>query len=168
MAVVLPHGALFRMAAEGKIRAKLLGMDILDAVIGLGPNLFYGTGLAACILVFRQKKPKDLRKKVLIVDASKVFKKGRAQNELLPDQVDRIYQWYAGHKDVAGVARLVPLEEIQQNDWNLNIPRYVEPVVEAETLTVADALANLKTSLDAAYAAEDRLKELLEKARLMQ
>ena len=68
MAVVLPHGALFRMGAEGKIREKLLGMDILDAVIGLGPNLFYGTGLAACILVFRQKKPKDQRKKVLIVE----------------------------------------------------------------------------------------------------
>lgn len=168
MAVVLPHGALFRMAAEGKIREKLLGMDILDAVIGLGPNLFYGTGLAACILVFRLKKPKDHRKKVLIVDASKEFKKGRAQNELLPDQVDRIYQWYSDHKDVAGVARLVPLDEIQQNDWNLNIPRYIEPVVEAETLTVADALANLKTSLDAAYAAEDRLKALLGKAGLMQ
>jgi type I restriction enzyme M protein len=168
MAVVLPHGALFRMAAEGKIREKLLCMDILDAVIGLGPNLFYGTGLAACILVFRQKKPKDQRKKVLIVDASKEFKKGRAQNELLPEHVDRIYQWYVGHKDIAGVARMVSLDEIQQNNWNLNIQRYVEPVVEAETLTVADALANLKSSLDAAYAAEDRLKSLLAKAGLMQ
>jgi type I restriction enzyme M protein len=168
MAVVLPHGALFRMAAEGKIREKLLGMDILDAVIGLGPNLFYGTGLAACILVFRQKKPKDHRKKVLIMDASKEFKKGRAQNELLPDQVDRIYQWCSGHKDIAGIARLVSLDEIQENDWNLNIPRYVEPVVEAETLTVDDALTNLKTSLDAAYAAEDRLKTLLAKAGIMQ
>jgi type I restriction enzyme M protein len=161
MAVVLPHGALFRMGAEGRIREKLLGMDGLDAVIGLGPNLFYGTGLAACILVFRQKKPKNHRKKVLIVDASKEFKKGRAQNELLPEHVDRIYQWYTGHKDVAGVARLVPLDEIRQNDWNLNIPRYVEPVVEEETLSVADALANLRSSLDAAYAAEDRLTQLL-------
>jgi type I restriction enzyme M protein len=167
MAVVLPHGALFRMAAEGKIRQKLLGMDILDAVIGLGPNLFYGTGLAACILVFRLKKPKDHRKKVLIIDASKEFKKGRAQNELLADQVDHIYQWYSSHKDVAGVARLVPLDEIQQNDWNLNIPRYVEPVVETETLTVAEALANLKTSLDAAYAAEDRLYGLLRDCRFL-
>jgi type I restriction enzyme M protein len=167
MAVVLPHGALFRMAAEGKIRQKLLGMDILDAVIGLGPNLFYGTGLAACILIFRLKKPKDHRKKVLIIDASKEFKKGRAQNELLADQVDHIYQWYSSHKDVAGVARLVPLDEIQQNDWNLNIPRYVEPVVETETLTVAEALANLKTSLDAAYAAEDRLYGLLRDCRFL-
>ena len=167
MAVVLPHGALFRMAAEGKIRQKLLGMDILDAVIGLGSNLFYGTGLAACILVFRQKKPKDHRRKVLIVDASKEFKKGRAQNELLADHVDRIFKWYADHEDVEGVARLVSLDEIQQNDWNLNISRYVEPAVEVETISVADALANLKTSLESAYAAEDRLKALLTKAGLM-
>ena len=102
------------------------------------------------------------------MDASKEFKKGRAQNELLPDQVDRIYQWCSGHKDIAGIARLVSLDEIQENDWNLNIPRYVEPVVEAETLTVDDALTNLKTSLDAAYAAEDRLKTLLAKAGIMQ
>ena len=167
MAVVLPHGALFRMAAEGKIRQKLLGMDILEAVIGLGSNLFYGTGLAACILVFRQRKPKDHRKKVLIVDASKEFKKGRAQNELLPDHVDSIYKWYADHQDVEGVARLVSLDEIEENDWNLNISRYVEPTVEGETISVADALANLKTSLESAYSAENRLKGLLIKAGLM-
>jgi len=167
MAVVLPHGVLFRMGAEGKIRQKLLGMDVLDAVIGLGPNLFYGAALAACILVFRLKKRKEHRKKVLIIDASKEFKKGRAQNELLPEHVDRIYQWFDNHQDVPAVARLVALDEIQQNDWNLNIPRYIEPVVEEETISVADALANLKTSLDAAYAAEDRFKSLLKRAGIM-
>jgi type I restriction enzyme M protein len=167
MAVVLPHGALFRTGAEGKIREKLLRMDILDAVIGLGSNLFYGTGLAACILVFQQKKPKDHRKKVLIVDASKEFKKGRAQNELLAEHVDHIYQWYANHQDVKGVARLVSLDDIQQNDWNLNIPRYVEPIVEKGTLSVTGAVTNLKTSLDAAYAAEDRLKNLLIEAGVL-
>lgn len=168
MAVVLPHGALFRMGAEGKIRQKILGMDILDAVIGLGPNLFYGTGLAACILVFRQSKPVKHRKKVLIVDASKEFKKGRAQNDLLPEQVDHIYQWYNDHADVEGVARLVSLSEIKENDWNLNIPRYIEPVIEEETITVAEAIANLKTSLEAANAAEDRLKELLTENGLLE
>ena len=85
MAVVLPHGALFSMGAEGKIRTKILGMDLLEAVIGRGPNLFYGTGLAACILVFRQRKPRDRKNKILIVDAPKEFKTGRAQNELLPE-----------------------------------------------------------------------------------
>ena len=76
MAVVLPHGALFRMGAEGKIRRRSSSADLLEAVIGLGPNLFYGTGLAACILVFRMRKADERRGKVLIVDASKEFKRG--------------------------------------------------------------------------------------------
>src|ERR1044071_9400487 len=127
MAVVLPHGALFRMGAEGAIRKKLLSMDLLEAVIGLGPNLFYGTGLAACILVFRQRKAKDRKGKVLIVDASKEFKTGRAQNELLPEHEANIHQWYRNYQDVEGVARVVSLDDIAGNDHNLNILRYVEP-----------------------------------------
>jgi len=167
MAVVLPHGALFRMAAEGKIRKKILGMDILEAVIGLGPNLFYGTGLAACILVFRNRKPRGRRKKLLVIDASNEFKKGRNQNELLPEHVERIYRWYADYSDVEGVAKVVTLDEIAGNDHNLNIPRYVEPIIEEETITVAEAIENLRKSLDAAYAAEDRLKGLLRQSGLM-
>jgi type I restriction enzyme M protein len=164
MAVVLPHGVLFRMGKEGEIRRKILEMDLLDAVIGLGPNLFYGTGLAACILVFRKTKPDAHRQKVLFIDASKEFKTGRAQNELLPEQVERIHHWFAAYQDVAAVCRVVTLDEIRASDFNLNIPRYVEPVIAEETITVADAIANLKQSLEAAYAAEDRLKELLRSA----
>lgn len=161
MAVVLPHGVLFRMSKEGKIRKKLLEMDLLEAVIGLGANLFYGTGLAACVLVFRASKPKTHRGKVLFIDASGEFKTGRAQNELLPDHIDHIHQWYEHYADVEGVCRVVPMDEIKENDFNLNIPRYVEPVIEEETITVEQAVANLKVSLEAAYAAEDRLRELL-------
>lgn len=168
MAVVLPHGALFRMGAEGDIREKLLGMDILDAVIGLGPNLFYGTGLAACILIFQQKKPQKLRKTVLVIDASKEFKKGKAQNELLPEHIDKIFEWYSAHEDVEGAARLVPLSEIKDNEWNLNIPRYVEPVIEEESISVKDAVESVKSSLDAAYSAEDRLRQLLINSGLYQ
>jgi type I restriction enzyme M protein len=167
MAVVLPHGVLFRMSREGAIRRKLLEMDILDAVIGLGPNLFYGTGLAACILVFRTSKPKDHRQKVLFIDASREFKTGRAQNELLPEHVENIHQWYQDYSDVAGVCRVVSLEEIRENEFNLNIPRYVEAVIEEETMTVEQAVTNLKKSLEAAYAAEDRLMELLKKHGVM-
>jgi type I restriction-modification system DNA methylase subunit len=127
MAVVLPHGALFRGGKEGEIRKKLLHMDLLEAVIGLGPNLFYGAGLAACILVFRQRKSPTRKKKVLIVDASREFKTGRAQNELLPKHVERIYSWYRDYKDVEGVAHVASLDEIAANDHNLNIPRYVAP-----------------------------------------
>lgn len=167
MAVVLPHGALFRMAAEGKIRRKLLEMNLLEAVIGLGPNLFYGTGLAACILVFRQFKAKKRRNKVLIVDASREFKTGRAHNELLPEHVERITKWYFDFADVEGIAKVVSLEQIASNDYNLNIPRYVEPVTTETMLTVEEALTNLQQSAAAAFAAEDRLIALLKRDGLL-
>jgi len=167
MAVVLPHGALFRMGAEGKIRTKILGMDLLEAVIGRGPNLFYGTGLAACILVFRQRKPRDRKNKILIVDAPKEFKTGRAQNELLPEHVGRIHGWVRDFADVEGVARVLSLEDIAANDYNLNIPRYVEPVAEQNVPTVEEAMQKLKESAEAAFAAEDRLVQLLAKEGLL-
>jgi type I restriction enzyme M protein len=167
MAVVLPHGVLFRMSKEGQIRRKLLEMDLLEAVIGLGQNVFYGTGLAPCLLIFREKKPKTHRQKVLFIDASKEFKTGRAQNELLPEHVDHIHGWYDDYQDVEGVCRVVTLDEIRENDFNLNIPRYVEPVIEEEAITVEQAISNLKASLTAAYAAEDRLKELLAREGLL-
>jgi type I restriction enzyme M protein len=167
MAVVLPHGALFRVGAEGAIREKILGMDLLEAVIGLGPNLFYGTGLAACILIFRQRKSKDRRNKVLILDASKEFKTGRAQNELLPEHVERIYQWYRKYQDVTGIARVVTLEEIAANDHNLNIPRYVEPKNDQVVLTVDAAIKQLRTSATAAFAAEEKLIAVLKREELL-
>jgi type I restriction enzyme M protein len=168
MAVVLPHGALFRMGKVGKIRQKILSMDLLEAVIGLGPNLFYGTGLAACILVLRQQKAEVRRNKVLILDASKEFKTGRAQNELLPEHVERIHSWYRDFKDVEGIARVVSLEEIAANDYNLNIPRYIEPKVEQETLTVNEAMKRLQAGAEAAIAAEDRLIAILKREGLLQ
>ena len=167
MAVVLPHGALFRMGKEGEIREKILGMDLLEAVIGLGPNLFYGTGLAACVLVFRQRKAKDRKNKVLILDASKEFKTGRAQNELLPEHVTRIHGWYRDFKDVAGVARVATLDDIAANDHNLNIPRYIEPKVEQEVLTVDEAMKRLRASAEAAFAAEAELVTILQREGLL-
>ncbi|MDX8406217.1 MAG: class I SAM-dependent DNA methyltransferase [Mariprofundus sp.] len=167
MAVVLPHGVLFRMSKEGGIRRKLLEMDVLDAVIGLGQNLFYGTGLAACALVFRESKPREHRQKVLFIDASKEFKTGRAQNELLSEHVQNIHRWYEEYQDVEGICRVVSIDEIRENDFNLNIPRYVEPIIEEESLSVEEAVASLKESLEAAYAAEDRLKTLLAREGLL-
>ena len=167
MAVVLPHGALFRMGKEGEIRQKILQMDLVEAVIGLGPNLFYGAGLAACILVVRQRKKKDGKKKVLILDASREFKTGRAQNELLPEHVDRIYGWYRDYQDVEGIARVVTLDEIAGNDHNLNIPRYIEPINAQEVVTVEESMKRLQESAKAAFAAEDRLVAVLKREGLL-
>ncbi len=167
MAVVLPHGALFRMGKEGDIRKKILQMDVLEAVIGLGPNLFYGTGLAACICIFRQRKKNDRRNRILFVDASREFKTGRAQNELLPEHVDRIHCWYQRYEDVEGVARVVTLDEIAANDHNLNIPRYITPQVESEVLTVEEAMRRLKESAQRAFAAEEKLIAILKREGIL-
>ncbi len=168
MAVVLPHGALFRMGVEGKMRRALLEMDLIEAVIGLGPNLFYGTGLAACILVLRQRKAAEHRRRVLFVDASSVFRRGRNQNTLEPEHAKQIYAWYRDYADVDGRTRVVSLDEIAANDWNLNIPRYVPPEQTAATVTVEEALAQLRQTLEEAYTAEDRLQSLLTAAGLLE
>jgi type I restriction enzyme M protein len=157
MAVVLPHGALFRMGAEGQIRKRILEMDLLEAVIGLGPSIFYGTGLAACVLVFRQRKAAERRNRVLIIDAAKEIRVNRAQNELLSEHVERIHDWYQSFKDVAGVARVVALDELANNDYDLNISRYIEPETHHEPLTVDNAMLNLRKSAGDAFAAENRL-----------
>jgi type I restriction enzyme M protein len=168
MAVVLPHGALFRSGTEGKMRRKILEMDILEAVIGLGPNLFYGTGLAASILVFRNKKPIERKNQILVIDASEQYQKGRAQNTFEENHRSQVYQWYSDFKNVDGAAKIVSLSEIAENDWNLNIPRYVEPIIEEETITVEEALENLKMAMDEAFASEDRLTLLLTENNLME
>jgi type I restriction enzyme M protein len=167
MAVVLPHGALFRMGKEGEIRQKILQMDLLEAVIGLGPNLFYGAGLAACILVFKQRKKQDRKKKVLILDASREFKTGRAQNELLPEHIVQIYGWYREFKDVAGVARVVTLDDIAAKNHNLNISLYVEPINDQEVLTVDAALNQLQEAASAAFTAEEKLITILKQEGLL-
>jgi type I restriction enzyme M protein len=168
MAVVLPHGALFRMNSEGKIREKILKMDLLEAVIGLGPNLFYGTTLAACILVFRQRKDEGRRNKVLIIDASKEFKTGRAHNEMLPEHSEHIYGWYHEFKDVPGVSKVVSLDEIAANEYNLNIPQYVTSEAHDKTLTVDEAMSNLRKSALGAFAAEDKLIAILKREGTLQ
>lgn len=167
MAVVLPHGALFRMGAEGAIRKKILGMDLLDAVIGLGPNLFYGASLAASLLVFRQRKPRERKKKVVIIDASREYKTGRAQNELLPEHVDRIHGWYCGFKAVEGVVHVASLDEIAANDHNLNIARYVQPKSSEVALTVEEAMARLRASAKVAMEAEENLIAILKREGLL-
>ncbi|EOS8314923.1 N-6 DNA methylase [Vibrio parahaemolyticus] len=168
MAVVLPHGVLFRGGAEGKIRTKLLKENRIVAVIGVASNLFYGTGIPACILVLRKARPEEHKDHVLIVNAEEIFTKGRAQNTLSEPQADEIYDIYLkmrtkGPKadDIEGVARWVPHSEIEENDFNLNIARYVQKPLEEETITVEEALKDFQQKLAALEAAEQELEALL-------
>jgi len=168
MAVVLPHGVLFRGGAEGKIRKQLLEQNRIEAIIGVAENLFYGTGIAACILLLRKTMPQEHREQVLIINAEEIFTKGRAQNTLTNDQADEIYGIYQTQlqqgpntSEIEGVARWVSLSEIEENDFNLNIARYVQKPLEEETITVAEALKDFQQKLAALEQAETELEALL-------
>jgi type I restriction enzyme M protein len=127
----------------------------------LAPNLFYGTGLAACILILRKKKLPPRAGKVLIVDASALFRKGRAQNYLDPEHASQILTWVQQYQSVPDKARLVTLEEIGQEDWTLNISRYVLPPLGEDIPPLDVALADFKAAWARAQAAEERLRVLL-------
>lgn len=161
MAVVLPQGALFRKGAEGTIRQKLLEMDLVEAVIGLAPNLFYGTGLAACILVLRKKKHAGKRKKVMIADASRLFRRGRAQNYLEAEHALEIQQWFEKYEDVQDAVRIVGLDDIKSEDWTLNISRYVLPPLQEDIPPLPDAITAFKDALTRCREAEDKLSKVM-------
>jgi hypothetical protein len=161
VAVVLPHGSLFRGGQEGKIRTQILDHDLLEAIVGLGPNLFYGTGIPAAILVFRAAKPESLKDQVLFVDASDIYTEGRAQNNMTVEQADEIYALYRERQEVDGKVRLVSRSEIADNDDNLNIARYVQKVTDEQTIPVSEALKDFKARMSALEAAESRLETLL-------
>lgn len=161
MAVVLPQGALFRMGVEGQIRQKLLQMDLVEAVIGLAPNLFYGTGLAACILVLRKRKQPGRRKKVMVADASRLFRRGRAQNFLEPEHASEILQWFREFVDMQDAVRIVNLKEIEAEDWTLNISRYVLPPLQDDIPPLPEAIASFKEALNRCREAEERLAQVM-------
>ncbi|MFJ5118768.1 N-6 DNA methylase [Kitasatospora sp. NPDC088548] len=125
---VMPHGVLFRGGGEQEIRTKLLDEDAIEAVIGLAPNLFYGTGIPACILVLRppDKKDAELANKVLFINADREYRKESAQNVLLPEHAEKIISTFHAYAEVPGFSRLVSREELRDNGDNLNIRRYVD------------------------------------------
>ncbi|MFX0546879.1 type I restriction-modification system subunit M [Roseovarius sp. S1116L3] len=131
MAVVVPHGVLFRGSSEGRIRQKLIEENLLDAVIGLPEKLFFGTGIPAAILLFRKSKPD---KTVLFVDASREFVSGTNQNALDTSHIDKIAATVAARETVEKYAYRATVEEIAENDFNLNIPRYVDTFEEEDEI----------------------------------
>ena len=155
MAVVVPHGVLFRGSSEGAIRRKLIEENLLDAVIGLPEKLFYGTGIPAAILIFRKNK---VDRDVLFIDASREFKPGKNQNQLTREHLDKILRVYRAGESVPKYAHLATPEEIAGNDWNLNIPRYVDTfeeeeeidlvAVRSERLKLKEELAALEAKMD--------------------
>ena len=145
MAIVLPHGVLFRGAAEGKIREKLLRSGNIYAVIGLPANLFYNTSIPTCIIVL--KKHRDGRD-VLFIDASKKFDKGKKQNAMTDKHIDEVIDLYKRRETVDKEAYLASFEDIEKNDFNLNIPRYVDNFEQEEQIDINTLLTDMKKTDD--------------------
>ena len=131
MGVVVPHGVLFRGSSEGKIRKQLIEENLLDAVIGLPEKLFYGTGIPAAVLIFKKEKTDN---KVLFIDTSREYKSGKNQNLLTKENIEKITITYNKRAAVDKYAYLATLDEIKENDYNLNIPRYVDTYEEEEEI----------------------------------
>ena len=163
VATVMPHGVLFRGGAEGAIRQRIIEEDLLDTVIGLGPNLFYGTGIPAAILILRAKgsKPPERRCKVLFINADRDYGEGRAQNHLRPRDEQKITATYRSFADVDGFARVVTIDELADNDFNCNIRRYADNAPPPEP---HDVRAHLHGGVPMAEI--DDAAELLERAGL--
>ena len=143
MAIVLPHGVLFRGASEGHIRQYLIeDRNYLDAVIGLPSNIFYGTSIPTCILVF--KKCREHSDNILFIDASNDYEKAKNQNYLTNENIEKIIDTYANRKEIEKYSHLASMDEIKENDYNLNIPRYVDTFEEEEVIDLDKVSSELK------------------------
>ena len=140
--VVVPHGVLFRGSSEGKIRQKLIEENLLDAVIGLPSNLFFGVGIPVAVLIFKKGRKK---KDVLFVDASREFEKGTPQNKLRDEHIKKIIDTYSKYETIDKYAYKAALAEIKENEYNLNIPRYVDTFEEEEEVDIKATQKEIET-----------------------
>ena len=146
LAVVLPHGVLFRGSSEGVIRQYLIEkMNVVDTIIGLPANIFYGTSIPTCVLVL--KKNREHQDNILFIDASNEFEKQKNQNKLLPEHLDNILGAFENRQDIEKYAHVATLKEVKDNDYNLNIPRYVD-TFEAEDEIDLNAIAQQLQALE--------------------
>ena len=154
MACVAPHGVLFRGNSEGVIRRFLIEKkNYIDAVIGLPANIFYGTSIPTCILVLKKCRKDD--DAILFIDASKEFEKVKTQNKLREQHIAKIVETYRDRKEIDKYSHLASLKEIADNDYNLNIPRYVDTFEEEEPIDIKAVMAEIK-SLEAERADLDK------------
>lgn len=162
MAVVCPHGVLFRGGAEGKIRKGLLEADLIEAVVGLGPNLFYGTGIPAAVLFINRGKSAERRNKVLVVNGEKEIIPGKNQNSLSAKNVEKLSGAVHRFEDVELLCRVVSLEEIRENDHNLNLTRYVQTDPPLPPIDVKAEVVKLREMMRERDAAERKMVGFLE------
>jgi len=165
--VVLSSGALFRKT-EKTIRQKIIEeYDYLEAVIQLGLNIFYGTSIAPCILIFKAKKKPYAQQNVFMINASDMYEPGRAQNYLREEHAKEIHRIYKKREEIDHISKVVPISEIKENDWNLNVNRYIEPKPTEEIIPIQQVTAELKDAIKAFLDSEKNLAHILKKEGLL-
>ena len=142
--IVLPHGVLFRGGAEGRIREQLIKNDLIEAVIALPAKLFYGTGIPAAIVIFNKNKPENHKNKIIIIDAEQDFEEGKNQNRLRKKDIYKIVSAFECYRDIEKYARVVPVKELEENEFNLNVRRYVENGEDEEVVDVKTVWSEVK------------------------
>ena len=163
MAVVLPHGALFRGASEGKIRKGILEDNLIDAVIGLPENLFYGVSIPATIVVFKKNRE---RKDILFIEASREYEKGKNQNRLSDENIQKILDTYKNYKEIEKYSHIATMDEIRENEYNLNIKRYVDTFEEEEEIDIEATKKNIEKINNELQVLEKELQKSLKELGL--
>ena len=161
MASVVPHGVLFRGSAEGKIRAGFINDDLIEAVIGIPQNIFYGTGIPAAILVLNKAKSEERKGKILFIDGSNDFVKDGNKNKLREEDIEKIVKAFDAFEDVEKYAAVVDIETIKENDCNLNISRYVDTTEEEEQVDIQKVLGEIAELEKKEAETKEKLNEYL-------
>lgn len=166
LGVVVPHGVLFRGAAEGKIREAMIKEDLIEAIIGLPSNLFYGTGIPAAIIVINKNKPADRKRKILFINAVDEYQEGKNQNHLRDQDIQKIVKAYKNNKPLEKYCRTIDIKEIEENDYNLNISRYIDTTPEEEKIDIKAAVKELHEVEKRRKEVEDKMNKYLKELGL--
>jgi type I restriction enzyme M protein len=158
MSIVLPIGVLFRRGSEQKIRKNIIENDLIDAVITLGPNIFYGTSLSPCLLILNKNKISKKKNKIFFINAFDQIRVGRAQNFLENNNISQILEWYNSYKDIDQISSIINLDEIKKNDYSLDINLYVKKIVNENIPSKNKALIDLKIAWKNNLSAQENLK----------
>lgn len=164
VAVICSQGVLFRGNEEMRIRENMMKEDIIEGIIALPPKLFYGTGIPGCILILNKNKPKEKKNKIIFIHAAKEYQDGKVRNLLREQDIEKISKSFKDYEDVKGYCHIADFEELQENEFNLNIPRYVDTSVLEEEIDIQKTIDELRKTeqerLSLATQVNHDLKEL--------
>jgi type I restriction enzyme M protein len=168
LAVVLPLGALFREGTEGEIRRKLIESDLIESVIEIAPNLFYGATIPACILILKRSKKTEMVGKIKFIDGRQEFRKGRNQNTLETNNILRIFETYLSVEELIGVSVIASNAEVLERNGNLSISQWVKTEDVQQILSIADSTTEFKKAVDEVKAAEQHLRKVLSRYGILE